>query len=131
MTRPFPALFLLLGLAACATPQERCLNTATRDLRTVNMLIDQTQGNIARGFAVESRTDWVTDFDWCPGPYWGRGYYRPMMCERDVPVTTNVPRAIDLRAEQAKLDGLLEKRSELTVQTGARVDACRAAYPSQ
>lgn len=133
--RVIPAMVLLLGLAACATPKEQCLNAATRDLRTVNGLIEQTQGNISRGYAIETQTQWVTDFDWCGGPFWGGpsawgGYYGgPMMCERDRAITRQVPRTIDVSAEKKKLDDLLRKRAELVTRTGKQVEACRASYP--
>jgi hypothetical protein len=50
-----PRLFPILGLAlltACGTPQEQCVARNTRDLRTVDKLIAEVQGNLARGYAL-------------------------------------------------------------------------------
>ena len=43
---------LLLALAACATPQEACINRATRELRTLDDLIAEQRATLARGYAV-------------------------------------------------------------------------------
>ena len=54
-----PALMILpfLALAACATPREQCIGQATRDLRVLNSLIAETQGNLARGYAIEEQQE--------------------------------------------------------------------------
>ena len=42
-------------LAACGTPQEQCIAYGTRDLRTVDKLIVETEGNLTRGYALEEK----------------------------------------------------------------------------
>ena len=54
MTRK--ALTLLVLLAACGTPQERCINGVTRDLRTVDRLIEEAEGH-ARTILTEHLDD--------------------------------------------------------------------------
>ena len=46
----------LAALAACGTPQEQCINRNTRDLRTVDRLIAEAEGNLQRGYAYETIT---------------------------------------------------------------------------
>lgn len=127
-------LILPLLLAACGTPQERCINTATRDLRTLNGLIEESQANLARGFAYEEYT--VTRSRWvhCQGApvvdskgnvVAGRTY----MCLDDYTDTVRRPVAIDLAAERRKLEGMLEKKRELTRVAAAQIEGCKAQFP--
>ena len=69
MRRAF--LVLPLILVACGTPQERCINQQTRDLRVVEGLIADTQRNLDRGYAVEEYT--VTTVEWQPCDIQGAG----------------------------------------------------------
>ena len=62
------ALFSLLALTACGTPQEQCINRNTRDLRTIQRLVDETQANIARGYAIEEYTVYVPVWQICDIP---------------------------------------------------------------
>ena len=55
----------LLALAGCGTPQEQCINRNTRDLRTVDRLIVETQGNLQRGYALETVTRYEDFWDTC------------------------------------------------------------------
>ena len=56
-----PVIVLAL-LAACGTPQEQCINRSTRELRTIERLLAEVDGNLARGYAWEEyqivRTRW-------------------------------------------------------------------------
>jgi len=64
-----PALMILpfLALAACATPREQCIGQATRDLRVLNSLIAETQGNLARGYAIGEQQEVRTLRKTCRG----------------------------------------------------------------
>lgn len=124
----FPILALL---AACGTPQEQCINRNTRDLRVVNSLIAETEGNLRRGYAIETvvRTD----------EYWGTCIERDIVdgqpvarrtpCLREREYTVERPKAIDLAAEARKLDSLQDKRLELSQAAEPVIARCRAAYP--
>ena len=129
-------LALCLGLAACGTPQERCINGQTRDLRVVNRLIDETETNLARGYALEeitvTRTVWVQ----CDPavivvqPDGSRRVARSgRMCLDDRDETITRPRAIDPVSERSKLDGLLARQRALTKQARSAVEQCRLIYP--
>ncbi len=124
-----PALLLLV---ACGTPQEQCINRNTRDLRTVQKLVDETQANITRGYAIEEYTVYV--------PVWQICDYRPSgdpanptpvarYCfEREAQTRTR-PKAIDLKAEGAKLESLLQRRDQLARAAEPVIAQCKAQYP--
>ncbi|AMY71975.1 hypothetical protein [Frigidibacter mobilis] len=136
MTHPLFRLTLALPLllAACGTPQERCIGTATRDLRTLNGLIEETQANLSRGFAYEeytvTRSRWVqcrsapirdSNGNLRPGPTY--------MCLDDYTDTVRRPVSIDLAEERRKLDGMLEKKRELNRVAAAQIESCKAQFP--
>ncbi len=132
-----PALLCLpLALMSCATPQERCISAATRELTVVNRLIAETQANIARGYSLEevviSTPTWVYCDQPVPVPLpdgsrtWviGAG-----MCLDDYTRTTTRPRAIDPAQERRKLDGLITQQAILTKQAAPAIQQCRISYP--
>lgn len=125
-------LLLPVALIACGTPQERCINQQTRDLRTVEQLIAETQKNLNRGYAMEEYTVVLPNWEPCsvqPPPD-ENGKPAPVaMCLEDRQETRSRPVAIDLRAERSKLDGLLEKRDQLQSEAAPRVEQCRQMYP--
>jgi hypothetical protein len=123
-----PALFglCIAVLAACASPRERCIDTATQELRVIDALIAETRANIERGYAVarepgvRSRLVFCYDppdepFTFCPA-------YESTVVERPV--------AIDRAAERRKLASLQERRAELLPRVRAEIAACEARYPS-
>lgn len=137
LRRSHALLGLFLAAAACGTPQERCIGEVSRDLRTLDTLIVQTQGNLDRGFAVEERIRYVADWEWCHSGRYVRDREgrlvpaAPVMCMRDRPVTRRVPVAIDLEAEKRKLESLKSRRSDLARQTAQEVEQCRILHPAQ
>lgn len=128
--RPAPVAVLLsaLALSACETPRESCINSAARELRTVESLIRQTQGNLNRGYAIETEQRIDVDREICEVEL-EDGSERRFWCEDTDVIEVERPVAIDLRAEQAKLDSLLERRAVLVSDYGARAQACVATYP--
>jgi hypothetical protein len=125
-------LILTLGLvAACGTPQEQCISRNTRDLRTVERLIAETQGNLDRGYAFETITVYEDYWAYCaaaPVPE-GQPAPPPRLCLDERPVTEQRPKAIDLNAESRKLDSLKTKRRELARKAEPVIAQCKAAYP--
>lgn len=128
MTSPIRAipLLALIVLAACATPRERCLQEATRDLRVIDGLILETEATIQRGYAVRTVREPETFFRLCVGtPYnasvWGRFCSRTEWVERSTPV------AVDLREERRKLVSLRAKRTEVLKRAALEQAACPAA----
>lgn len=137
MTRLSGIAVSLVGfLAACATPLEQCLNAATRDMRVVDRLIDETGTNLARGYAYETqqitRTEWVIcDYVQQPPDVAGGKSPppKPRYCLDDVTDTVQKPVAIDPAAEQRKLAALTARRDELSRRAAPQLAACRAQYP--
>jgi len=125
-------VFLTLAtLAACGTPQEQCINQNTRDLRTVDRLIKESEGNLARGYAFETVTVYEDEWVYCPQPPVPEGQPAPppRLCLDERPVTERRPKAIDLNEEARKLASLKEKRTSLARQAEKVIAACKAQYP--
>jgi hypothetical protein len=59
------AFLTLATLTACGTPQEQCISRNTRDLRTVDRLIAESEGNLARGYAFETVTVYEDYWTYC------------------------------------------------------------------
>jgi hypothetical protein len=124
-----PALVIL---AACGTPQEQCINRGTRDLRVMEKLIAETQANITRGYAIEEYTVYIPVWQICdiqPPAVAGQPAPPPRYCFEQEPQTRTRPKAIDLRAEGAKLDSLLERRDQLARAAEPVIAQCKAQYP--
>lgn len=119
---------VLLGLAACSTPQERCISGANRDLRVINGLIGETRGNLARGFAIREVQDLVTVNTTCDGVS-EDGVEFTVQCEEVETITRREPVAIDLNAERAKLASLEERQLQLQANQASIVAQCRAQFP--
>lgn len=129
MNRPF--LSALLFLTACGTPQEQCLNRNTRDLRTVDRLITETQGNLDRGYAYEDITVYRDVWVYCDRPAVPEGQPAPppRMCLDEQAETVTRPKAIDLAAEATKLAGLVAKRRQLARAAEPAIARCKAEFP--
>ena len=128
------AFLILTTLAACGTPQEQWISRNTRDLRTVEKLIGESQGNLQRGYAIERYE--VTVPDWRPCIRYVPGTKedptpRPVSttCRSwDTEVRTR-PRSIDLALEAKKLSQLQVKQRDLSRQAQSVIAQCKAAYP--
>jgi hypothetical protein len=121
----------LAALAACGTPQEQCINRNTRDLRTVDRLIAESEGNLARGYAYETITVYESEWTYCRQrpPAEGQPDPAPRMCLDQRPVTERRPKAIDLNEEARKLASLRTKRDSLARQAKAVIAQCKAEFP--
>lgn len=126
--RLIAALALTLTLTACATPRERCLAQVTQNLRINESLIRQTEANLARGFGVDRRQQ-VREVDRICRGVTESGEEVRTRCEDVIVRDVNVPVALDLRAEQAKLESLRAQNAELRAQAATAQDRCVALYP--
>jgi hypothetical protein len=124
-------LLPLLALTACGTPQERCINGQTRDLRVLNRLIAETEGNLGRGYAYEQVTITTTEWRMCQEPPPAPDQPAPPahLCLEDVNQTVTQPKAIDLAAEAAKLKSMKAKRAQLSKAAAPAIAQCKAQYP--
>lgn len=135
MKRLTPLLLILL--AACGTPQEQCIAKGNRDLRVVDRLISETEGNLKRGYALEEKVIRYATFSPCrrpPPPPAQPGVAPPppppvQMCPDHYERTVTQPKAIDLEAEARKLAQLKTKRADLARAAEKTAAQCRAAYP--
>ncbi len=121
----------LAALAACGTPQEQCINRNTRDLRTVDRLIAEAEGNLQRGYAYETITTYEPEWTYCRRrpPVEGQPEPPPRLCLDERPVSRTRPKAIDLNEEARKLASLRTKRESLARQAEAVIAQCKAEYP--
>ena len=123
-------LIVLVLLAACGTPQQRCISAATRDMRVVDRLIAEAEGNLARGYAYETVTVYLPEWQDCtPRATESNPEPQPELCLEEVAQTTRTPVAIDLNVEAAKLKSLRQKRVEQASAGAKATSDCRAAYP--
>lgn len=119
-------------LAACGTPQERCIARETRDLRILDRLIAETEADLKRGYALEEVTIWTPRWQICEGqvaPPPGAEPSLPDMCLEDVAQTVTRPKAINLAQTRQTLAELRKKRDAQAVEVAPAVAACRAAHP--
>ncbi|MFT5743559.1 MAG: hypothetical protein ACI86S_001630 [Paracoccaceae bacterium] len=121
-------LLPLLAFAACATPREQCIGQATRELRVINSLITETQGNLSRGYALVEQQDVRVLRTMCEGTNEDGSTFR-FPCEETETFTRNVPVAIDLNAEQAKLRSLQERQTQEQRRAQAATQQCIAIHP--
>lgn len=121
---------VFLSLAACVTPQQRCIGSVTQNLRVVDRLIAETQGNLDRGFAYTNVLVSMPQFvDCTANPTDENPNPQPEQCLVDVPQTVSRPTAIDLNVEAAKLASLRTKRAQLDAAADPTIAACQMQYP--
>ena len=119
----------LVALAACATPREQCINEVSRDTRVLSALINLTERNISRGYALEQRQDVRTVRGTCRGRN-EDGTTFLFSCDETDTFSTTVPVAIDLNAERAKLTSLQERLSQTQPAANQAIVQCIATHPS-
>lgn len=135
MTRNTALLFVLpFLLAACGTPQEQCISRNTSELRTISSLLEEVEGNIARGYAWEERSVTSAELTTCRRVVRDKDGKRHTItdsCWRDVTRTERFRTAIDPVAEARKAEGLRIRKAALERQVPGILAACRAAFPEE
>ncbi|MEZ5778755.1 MAG: hypothetical protein R3E44_10375 [Paracoccaceae bacterium] len=120
----------LIILTACGTPQEQCIQTATRDIRTLDRLIAETEAGLARGYGYTTeevvRWQWTHCDDYVPR---GHPPVAPRMCFEPYSDTVRRPVAIDPQVENRKLSALKERRQALMARAASAIAACKTKYP--
>lgn len=125
-------LVLPLIVAACGTPQERCISRNTSEYRTVSQLLAEVEGNLARGYAWEERQvvrDRLTQCRTYVRDSKGRAVVVYEPCWQDYVDVERYRVPIDPAAEQRKRDNLAARKAALGERAASAVQACRAAYP--
>ena len=113
-----------LLLAACASPYEVCVHRAQKDVRVLDGLIEKSQGNIRRGYGIRSEEYFETEKQVC-----GKQGDKVFYCDVAVPKTRDVPVAIDLAAEKAKLQSLIKTRAQKLRAANNAAAQCRLRHP--
>lgn len=130
MEEAMKRVLVFLALAACATPQERCINGLTGEISTLDRLIAESRAVIARGYGYQTDVvmmpDWV---DCTPRPTQANPTPKARMCFEDVPQEMRRAVAVDLDAEQAKLASMERRRAEKARAVAPAIEVCRATYP--
>jgi hypothetical protein len=114
----------LVVLTACATPQERCKIDVTREINTIDVLIAETEANLARGFAFDRTLERRPRLTFCAGSL--RSNVGISFCRDTDLVERERPIAIDPQSERRKLATLRERRQTLSAGIEARLAACSA-----
>ncbi len=117
-------LALVLGLASCATPQQRCIAGASADVRTLKSQIETAEANIARGYALHRQSIPITNTRVCYD-----AKKRPYTCHRTAYRQIETPVTIDIGNEKAKLASLKSKLGQAQRKAAAGIRACRQTYP--
>lgn len=130
LSRPLVLVPLIL-LAACGTPQEQCIRNNTGELRRIDRLIAETQGNLARGYSYQDVTIVTHSWSPCDGPGFGAPgqHMRSGMCLEPDEETVRREVPIDPSVETRKLDNLLVRRKTLVLGADRAVLACKTSYP--
>ncbi|MDO5646535.1 hypothetical protein [Paracoccus sp. (in: a-proteobacteria)] len=119
-------------LAACGTPQQRCINQNTGEYRAVSRLLAQVDGNLARGYAWAEREVTRERFTECRDLRRDAdGTLQPVLvpCWREYTETERYRVPIDPAAEQRKRDNLAARQAALAAKAKSAVAACQAAFP--
>ena len=128
-------VFGVLALAACGTPQEQCIYRETREIRHLQDLLEEVEGNLARGYAYEDYEVPMTRWQQCGTDVItrpdGTVIEKARMCLEDYTVTRTREVAIDPVSERNKRDGLRSKIKALTPAANAAIRACKEAYPEE
>lgn len=116
-------------LAACASPQEACLNAVGKDQRVINALIVETRGNLERGYAIKTEQRFREVNSICKSRLPDGTELRTACTETEVR-NVKVPVAIDLNAERAKLQSLEDRQQQLQINAQAARAQCMALSAS-
>ena len=118
----------LLALTACATPREACIYDANRPVNTLDQLINETRGNISRGFGLVEVQDVRVLRTSCQGTN-ADGSTFSFPCEETETFTRTEPVTLNIAEERVKLAQLEDRRAEAARIAQAQVQQCIAIHP--
>lgn len=121
-------LLPLIALTACSTPRERCISTANSQLRTLDRLVNETRGNVQRGFALRDVQDVRVVQTTCRGES-DEGVEFEFDCEETQTRTRREPVTIDLAEEARKLQQLEKRRAQAARNATEQTRQCIALHP--
>ncbi|WP_371169958.1 hypothetical protein [Aliiroseovarius sp. 2305UL8-7] len=117
-------LGLLVGLSACATPQQRCVASASADARGLLAEIREKEATIERGYALFKQTKPYRTSQICYTKE-KKAYlcWQTRFREVETPVTVDIPN------QKAQLASMKARFGPLQRKAVAGIKACRKAYP--
>lgn len=121
-------LLPLLAIAACSSPREQCISGANRPIGTLDRLINETRGNVQRGFAVNEVQDTRVVQSICEGRNADGSEFR-FECEETQTRTRQQPVTINITEERTKLAQLEERRAISVRAAQAQIQQCLAVHP--
>lgn len=114
-----------LVLMACSTPQQRCVSPISSQLETINALIVETERNIVRGYSyVNEPSNLRVGINYCAGSY---SSFR--FCGSTYNDLNRRPVAVDVAAEQRKLEDLRNQQAALQKALPKAQAVCAEQYP--
>ncbi len=123
--RPLALLAALALLTACATPLERCILRAEREVRLLTEELAERQGNVIRGYSIERQIVPQLAPVWCRDPKTGA----PYTCIDWVDTVREFRRPVNVAVERERV-ALLERAILREREIADRqIAACRAQHP--
>jgi hypothetical protein len=116
----------LLTLAACATPQERCINDAAAPYRAALKERAEISQALAKGFVYQTEFETRRVFTQCRV---GKDRFVPCWDRETVPVTKRIP--VDRDALRARDAQLARDLPSLERAANRGTQACVDAFPSE
>ncbi|MGB0902006.1 hypothetical protein [Halocynthiibacter sp.] len=123
--KPASTCIFFALMAGCATPYEQCVSFAHRDLYQTQKDIQFLESNIRRGYAVHSQSVPYTVAKECLNEN-----EEPFRCDEVNYHTIETPVAIDISAEQRKLDRARADLPALRAEVAREVRGCQRQYPA-
>ncbi|MFT6104278.1 MAG: hypothetical protein ACJA1E_000697 [Paracoccaceae bacterium] len=125
----YAPLLVIVLLAACGTPLERCVSRETREIRIVDSLIFEVRNVLARGYKIEREEFRTSEYQLCEvekdvdGEIISRHF-----CWKQVTQYRDKAVSVDLDEERRKLKQLEVRREILVQLSGSAIEQCKATY---
>ena len=126
MVRSSAVAALLLSLAACATPSQKCVLDANADLRAMRNDIKELQATVDRGYGIREITQYVPVRSTCERTSGQRTV--SYACTQYEFRTQEVRYTVDLPALREKLDLLKAQLPNIQAKADLAVAQCEATY---
>ena len=123
---PLTIFACIMLLSACSTPLEDCVSNAQGNYNVTYQAIQVAEGNVARGYAINSQR--------VPYQYTGicyNSYIGSYACQQTSYRTDNTPVAIDVNEERRKIREYSAALPKIQKQTEASIEQCRRTYPAK
>ena len=111
--------FAAIVVAACASPQQKCIQTAQAELQAIDQRIAEVEYALQRGYRQTPEIAPRTTLHLCAWPK------EPVLfCTRHTPGRSATRVAVDLEAEETPLADLRERRVKVAALSAGRIATC-------